>query len=161
MNEQEIEELLTKATEALKDNQPTLFDFTTATSQSEWNLSRHLSNEIQKLFPDYDCDVDLIKPGEHRKRPDIVIHRRGTHEHNLLVVEVKRAESGLESDEEKIRTHWFGNVLNYRFGSTILLTDEFEFKIAVIVNPAATPHLQPHVVDNGEPTLSRRASSAL
>lgn len=75
--------------ETLLELQPDLFTFTSQTNQTEWNLAHHLADEVHKEFPDLHCDVDVIKPNLDRKRPDIVLHRRGTHESNFLVVELK------------------------------------------------------------------------
>ena len=47
-----------------------MFDFTSETNQTEWNLAHHLAVEIHQFFPDLDCDVDVIKVNLERKRPD-------------------------------------------------------------------------------------------
>ncbi|HSX23711.1 MAG TPA: hypothetical protein VLE74_01295, partial [Candidatus Saccharimonadales bacterium] len=66
-------------------------------------------------------DLELIKQNYERKRPDIVIHKRGTNKSNLLVVEIKR--NGLvrntESDLNKIQEYWFEAPLNYRYGVVV------------------------------------------
>lgn len=38
------------------------------------------------------------KPNLDHKRPDVIIHRRGSHKDNLLVVEVKRDEADVDGD---------------------------------------------------------------
>lgn len=123
MHALDIKEVLEKATAALFANQPNIFDFTSETVQTEWNLAHHLANEIHELLPELDCDLDVIKENLERKRPDIVFHKRGTNSSNFLVVEIKRdgAPHEIKNDIQKIKSYWFGNHLRYQFGAVINL----------------------------------------
>src|SRR3989338_10260825 len=133
MNQAEIKEILEKAVEALFANQPNIFEFTSETGQSEWNLSHHLANEIQKLFNDFDCDLDIIKVNLGDRRPDIIFHKRGTNKSNFLVIEVKRdgQPADTRDDIEKIKSFWFGGRLNYGFGAVINLKSYRTYQIQV------------------------------
>ncbi len=133
MNEDQIKSKLTEALSRLYENQVNLFAFTSQTHQTEWNLVNHLANEVRNIFPEFDCDVDVIKPNLGNKRPDIILHKRGTHSSNFLVIEVKRSESELAGDLDKTRQSWFGSELNYQFGAVIAIMDN-SFIIKVIKN---------------------------
>ncbi|MGA2733069.1 MAG: hypothetical protein ABSG35_10810 [Syntrophobacteraceae bacterium] len=44
MDKISIKKLLDQAVESLFANQPNIFDFTSETGQTEWNLAHHLAN---------------------------------------------------------------------------------------------------------------------
>jgi hypothetical protein len=134
MNEAAIHQMLTDAISNLLHSQPNLFQFTSATNQTEWNIAHHLANEVHKLFPDYDCDLDVSKPNLGARRPDIVVHRRGTHEDNLVVVEVKRRRKDIDGDIGKIRRWWFAPPLHYCFGAVVVINEHEEPSIDVMRN---------------------------
>lgn len=123
MNEVTTRRKIWRAIKALAEDQPDLFRLTAETHQTEWNLAHHLANEIQEVFPGYRCDLELVKPNEEKRRPDIVVHRRGTNEANILVVEVKLdgSKADVGRDAEKIRNHWFRAPLRYAFGAVVNL----------------------------------------
>lgn len=137
MNEAEIKKKLIGAIDALFSNQPNIFEFTSETGQTEWNLTHHLAIETHKVFPDYDCYLDVVKPNLERRRPDIIFHkRRGNNESNCLVIEVKRdgCPSDTNNDIENIRSVWFGHPLNYQFGAMINLKCNKSYEIEVVSN---------------------------
>ncbi len=140
MNLQDIKQRLEMAADSLFRNQPNICDFTSETSQTEWNLSHHFANEIHELLPDLDCDLDIIKPNFGNRRPDIILHKRGTHKSNVLVVEVKKdvSVSVLEKDLQKIISHWFRNPLNFRFGAAVNLMLGKTSIVKVIENTGGT-----------------------
>lgn len=122
MNRTEIKIKLEQAVNDLFTNQSNIFAFTSQTHQTEWNLAHHLAGEIHRIFSNYDCDIDVTKPNLGSKRPDIILHKRGT-EDNFLVIEMKfngDAED-IESDINKIKANWFGTQLHYQFGAVINL----------------------------------------
>jgi len=121
MDDNRIKELLEGAIISLSEHHPTLFEFTSATHQTEWNIAHHYANEVSALFSDYDCDVDISKPNLNNKRPDIVVHRRGTHESNFLVIEVKRDRNDVPEDLQKIRDCWFHEPLRYEYGAVVMI----------------------------------------
>jgi hypothetical protein len=127
-----LQKILSAAVDNLFINQPNIFDFTSETGQSEWNLSHHLANEINKLLPNLDCDLDVIKVNIGNKRPDIIFHKRGSNKNNFLVIEVKRGgyPSEIKEDISKIRSYWFGERLCYKFGAVINLKKKnYEIKL--------------------------------
>jgi len=113
--------IIKRAARNLGQNQPNLYDFTSVTNQTEWNLAHHLANELREFFPRHDCDLDVSKANVHYHRPDIIIHHRGEHLRNFLVVEVKRDTSGVLDDINKIMGFWFEPPLSYDFGAVVVL----------------------------------------
>ncbi|MFN0279185.1 MAG: hypothetical protein ACKVRN_11360 [Pyrinomonadaceae bacterium] len=130
----EVQSILESSVKDVLHNQPNIFGFTPDTHQTEWNLVHHLANEIHGRFPHFDCDVDLVKPNLRNKRPDIVIHRRGTHHHNFLAIEVKfnGTPRGLEQDIQKIKTYWISGDLHYVFGAVIDVRNDMTFSVFVV-----------------------------
>lgn len=124
MDQDKIKGILEEATSNLLKNQPNIFRFTSATHQTEWNLAHHYAIEVHKLFPDYDCDFDISKPNLGDRRPDIVIHERGTHDRNFLVIEVKRDQRDVPADMNKIQSFWFDPSLHYEFGAVVVINEE-------------------------------------
>ncbi len=121
-----VEGLLRLAVDDLYQNEPDFDRFSSETAQTEWNLAAHLAPEIAKYFEGYSYDIDVMKVNLNNKRPDIIIHSRGSNTRfNLLVVEVKRegSEQAILSDAEKIQDYWFSERLRYQFGATINLRD--------------------------------------
>jgi hypothetical protein len=132
----EVTECVVDAVRELLLDEPTLFDFTSETNYTEWNIAHHLAIQLAYLFEDdgYDCDIDVLKVNLDNVRPDIIIHTRGTQERNLLVVEVKRNEADLEADIWKIQDNFFGRRLNYQFGAAVAIEKGVEPVIRVFEN---------------------------
>ena len=90
-----------------------------------------------KYFPQYDLDVEynrninLIKMLNNKPvMPDLIIHKRGTNENNLLVLEFKTWWNKNQIEDIK-RVKLFKNELNYKYGATILI-DKEHYKICWI-----------------------------
>jgi len=132
----DIESLLNKAVENLYRNQPNFSVFTSETGQTEWNIAYHLANEIHVLFPDYDCDLDVTKRNFKKQRPDIIIHARGRHDKNFLVIEIKRdgMVKKIDADIRKIKDDWFREPLCYEFGAMVVLYGETQPDVMVFEN---------------------------
>jgi hypothetical protein len=139
MSQEEVEALLKKAVQSLFDHQPDIYDFTPETGQTEWNLSHHFANEVKELLKGLDHDLDVMKLNLDNKRPDIIFHKRGNHDSNFLVIEVKRdgGNSKLEDDANKIREYWFGRRLRYRFGAVVNLKPDKTGEVRLFENPEA------------------------
>jgi hypothetical protein len=135
-NPNDLKDLLQAAAVNLFKNQPNIYDFTSETGQTEWNLAHHLANEISKLLPWYDCDLDVTKRNIDNRRPDIIFHKRGINRRNFLVIELKRDGTPQElcDDIRKIQDDWFGERLSYRFGALINLKHRYESEIEVFEN---------------------------
>jgi hypothetical protein len=136
MNQNKLKNILESAAYNLFRNQPNIFEFTSETGQTEWNLTHHLANEIHKLLPDYDCDLDVTKRNYDNRRPDIIFHKRGTNRYNLLVIEVKKDGSAqdLSDDIQKIKSDWFKEPSHYQFGAMINLKSDGSWEIKVFKN---------------------------
>lgn len=135
---QDIRNAMEQAYNQMFASQPNLFTYTPETRLTEWNLAHHYANEIHKLYKQYNCDIDVTKHTEDYKRPDIILHERGTHENNFLVIEVKynKHPREVEDDIRKIHTHWFQLPLFYTYGATLLIRDGQAPEIQVFMNPA-------------------------
>ena len=134
-----IERALRSAVADLYQNEPDIDRFSSETAQTEWNLAAHLAPEIVKYFEGYSYDIDVTKVNYGNRRPDIIIHRRGSEtEYNLLVVEVKRegSQADINRDFEKVQYYWFSDGLQYRFGATINLKAGDSSDIKVFGNPS-------------------------
>src|SRR5437667_6883966 len=131
MEENDLKASMEESATRLFARQPNIFGFTSATGQTEWNLAHHLAIELHGLFPDYDCDIDVMKRNFKNRRPDIILHSRGTHENNFLVVEVKwdGRPGELRHDLAKVATYWLQPPLRYRFGAVIDLRSDKTFSV--------------------------------
>jgi hypothetical protein len=107
-DKKEIENHLKNAADQLFLNQPTIYHFTPETRKTEWNLAHHLAIETHKLFPTFDYDLELTKHPANNRRPDIVLHERGCHSRNFLVIEIKATDDLRDTicDTRKIERHW-------------------------------------------------------
>ncbi len=117
-------------------------------------LSNRLSDYLRPFFFDYDVDSeyngDIEKPNDrkaldiarnrlieigykpnvqnnYKLSPDIIIHKRGTNNDNLVVIEVKKDISP-ENDKkydliklEHLTINYLGNHYNYKIGIAIIL----------------------------------------
>ncbi len=132
----ELTSILEQAIAKLFERQPNIFEFTSETGQTEWNLAHHLAVELREFFPSFDHDLDVMKRNYENRRPDIIFHKRGTHEANHLVVEIKRDGDPheVEADIEKIHAHWFQGRLHYKFGAVVNLRSDGKHEIQVFKN---------------------------
>ncbi len=99
--------------------------FSSETLNSEWNLAHHYANALARLLPqNLSFDLDVIKPGFNKKRPDIIFHIPGTNANNFLVVEMKRgaSERKINQELERVRSNWVSG-LGYEFGAVVNTVD--------------------------------------
>jgi hypothetical protein len=136
MSPEHVLAIIEKAAKTLFENQPNIFDFTSETAQTEWNLAHHLAVELHRLFPNFDCDLDVTKRNLGNRRPDIILHKRGTHKSNFLVIEVKRDghAADLKADTEKVADYWFPKPLKYQFGAVIDLRSDKTYGVQLFQN---------------------------
>ena len=109
---------------------------------SERCIATRLAMYLREYFGDYDVDVEYNRDGDIIKKlqsvvqryprsrdeetqcqrvlPDVIVHRRGDHNSNLLVIEMKKAsnKSGIESDLQRLRA--FRNELSYNLGALVV-----------------------------------------
>lgn len=138
--------ILCSAADAMWQKNPTLGHYTSKTYQHELNLAFHFAAELKDWFPWLDCDFDVSKTNLKRKRPDIILHRRGCHALNFLVIEVKREKSRRDvlSDLKKIRRYWFGSKLKYSYGAAVIMEDDkpqFEAQVLRRAAPKKAPEI--------------------
>jgi hypothetical protein len=113
-------------------------------------LACHLEKCLLEQSFEYDIDCDYNKIGEigevktgnkdtpdikesprkkpKGKRPDIIVHTRGIHENNLLVIEIKKMSArkrDKDKDREKLKnfTRHDGQV-KYRYGLLLLISNQ-------------------------------------
>lgn len=135
MNRAEATSIVQDALTELIEQQPELLDF----DVTERTISHHLANGIRRRVPaDLHVDIEYNRRGADPKRlglrgrkaddddlravtvfPDIVVHKRGTDERNMLVLELKKPGGSLEYDAEKLRA--FRGELNYQHAGHVVI----------------------------------------
>ena len=136
-NEKEMFEKVKLAFAKFFENNATLLDI----NANERSFTHKLAEYLQEAFSNMDVDCEYNRHGDSVKKamkipayehekikpydleaktvyPDIVIHKRMTDDHNLLVVEVKKANSAQstnKNDEEKLEA-FTGNDYRYQVG---------------------------------------------
>lgn len=135
-NEAEVKSAIENAIGRLFEHQPNIFAFTPETGQTEWKLAHHLAVELREFFPSMDHDLEITKHDYDDRRPDIVFHKRGTHEANHLVVELKKDGNNakISADIEKIHAYWFRDPLHYQFGVVINLRTDGRHEVRAFKN---------------------------
>jgi hypothetical protein len=128
-----LQERLQTACEALTINDDLLLEYDAAERAISSKLAAHLTG----LFPSYDVDVEYNREGHEqdpkhlqlppectksngRVCPDIVVHKRGHDERNLLVIEVKKSTNNESRLCDRIKVEAMMRQKHYRFG--VLLT---------------------------------------
>lgn len=97
------------------------------------SASRHCKNGEESLisasktlsFATGDSFEKVSKRGNNGRRvyPDIIVHRRGRKDDNLLAIEVKKSRRGkkaIRKDEEKLKEYVRGQ-LRYKYGLLVVL----------------------------------------
>jgi len=135
MDRSAITELVERAIQRVLETERELLD----RDVSERALSHHLARFLRDMMPDnYAVDVEYNRALDNPKRlqlpprkaldnelrattvfPDIIVHVRGTNEHNLLVLEVKKPGEDLPYDERKLRA--FLKELHYEHAAHVIL----------------------------------------
>jgi hypothetical protein len=138
MDRAEISAAVEKALDKLIAEQPALLDL----DVTERALSHHLALYISQLVPaEYDVDVEYNRHGVDPKRlelpprdaldrelrattvfPDILVHKRNTDGHNLLVLEMKKPGEDRTYDELKLRA--FRRELRYQYTAHVVIGRE-------------------------------------
>lgn len=128
----EIERILRSCLKKLRKLDKQLLDI----NVNERTITHKLAEYLQQNFPEFnvDCEYnrfeDLIKKLELPKDkinwndteaksvfPDIIVHKRGTQEYNLLVIEIKKSSNINLSDFDQMKLHIFRQEpYNYTFG---------------------------------------------
>ena len=101
---------LLSALELLYRNDRHLLD----TNVNERTLTARLGHYLTGLYPNNDVDCEYNRNGQtsktlrllgnRRNYPDIIVHERGTNDHNILVIEAKKAvNNDHDTDHQKLR----------------------------------------------------------
>ena len=131
MNIEQLDGCLREALDALFAEDGELLERDAA----ERSIGAKLAARLTQVFPEYNVDVEYDKHGLEPKRvdlpeycrgggrrriiPDIVVHQRGTDDHNLLAIELKK-ETNRESREcDKAKLAAMKRELNYQAGVLI------------------------------------------
>lgn len=144
MSQQQIESCLDRALDELFVADYHLLDV----DSSERSISHRLAVHLIREFPNYDVDCEYNRDGFDVKRlqlserntsddsadavtvfPDIVIHRRGTNKHNLLVIEVKKGSSNISHDYDIKKLTAFRQELSYMFAAHVIVGKQGSDKV--------------------------------
>jgi hypothetical protein len=135
MQEAKVKEAVERAIDLLKNEQGYLIMI----DATERAISHYLALYLMKAFsPDYDVDVEYNRDGYDPKRldieplnsssdetravtvyPDVIVHKRGTNDQNLLVLEMKKREGDLAYDKRKLQA--FRRELGYKYAAHIII----------------------------------------
>lgn len=144
MDKAEIKEKLERAVAALMQSDVDLL----RRDVNERSITHWLAIHLMPLFPDHDVDCEYnrdvhggktiddfrdvllgrLSPEEwptdtdaRTVYPDIIVHRRGTNDENLLVVEVKKGIGNAEVEEVKLLGFMTNDRLHYPFAAALEL----------------------------------------
>ena len=119
---------------------------------SERSITHKLGNYLAPLFADFDVDCEYNRNFEDPKRilrylpdnpeiceevsvhPDIIIHRRGSNDDNLLIIEAKKVGcSGEEHDFDRRKIEAYArDPLNYLAGIRVVFDTGQQFQEGLI-----------------------------
>lgn len=112
-----------------------------AANCSERSLSHMFAVHLSSKFPGYNVDCEYNRDGFNVKKlmlgdhlsttsealdavtvfPDVIVHKRGTSVHNLLVVEIKKASSADNGDFDIRKLQAFKAQMAYEFAAFIVV----------------------------------------
>ena len=127
--------LLQSALQRLVDEDADLF----TVDINERSITHRLAVHLTPLFPEWDVDCEYNRNGHEPKRldfgvqtvetgdvdaktvyPDVIVHRRGT-DHNLLVVEAKKANNAGGTDRDIRKLEAFVRELGYQYAAAVVI----------------------------------------
>ena len=95
---------------------------------NERTICARLAMHLQAVFPAYDVDVEYNRygmdpktiemdpaPGETLIYPDVIIHRRGSQESNLLVMELKKCTNTAPRKRDRTKLEYCVEKFGYEF----------------------------------------------
>ena len=133
MDQEEIKQIIEDSCTKLLLNEPELFN--QENDINERTVSSSLSNILNDAFPGHNASAEYNRmtdengiqipkrihldpddPNPTLVYPDIIVHRHGDGNHNLLIIEIKMTwkSEGKESDIEKLNSYIIE--LGYSFG---------------------------------------------
>ena len=128
------------------------------TNLSERCIAARLAMYLREYFADYDVDVEYNRHGEDKKQlydlvydhdcardrgdegqtvlPDVIVHRRGVDDSNLLIIEMKKSANrggiergGIEKDRRRIQA--FRKELGYKIGALVVCKTQGQSEISM------------------------------
>ncbi|KTA75239.1 MULTISPECIES: hypothetical protein [Aeromonas] len=115
---------------------------------NERSLTHRIGMYLQAQFEYYDVDCEFNRDGHDPKElyigtedtdvfddnamtvyPDVIVHRRGSNDDNLLVIEFKKSSSRVGSGKDMTKLHAYKTDLHYRYalfvelGTTRIITE--------------------------------------
>jgi hypothetical protein len=136
MNQADVESALGRALELFLDQERYLLEV----DASERSMSHRLAVYLAEVIPDYEVDCEYNRDGFNAKKlhlqppetnafdddavtvfPDIIVHKRGSNNDNLLVVEIKKANSRLGPQFDKSKLTAFRAQLNYKWAAHVVV----------------------------------------
>lgn len=131
----QLNQLINKALDKLYKEDKYLIDKHLHEQCIVFRFALYFYNMIQESeFKDYDLDIEYNRNGNKTKcitnyengvRPDLILHKRGNDNNNLLVLEFKKGESDIITINDKSKIKEFINPnMNYRYknGAIVLIT---------------------------------------
>ncbi|ELP1878800.1 hypothetical protein QU233_004325 [Vibrio vulnificus] len=101
---------------------------------NERSLTHRRGMYLQAQFEHYDVDCEFNRDGHDPKElyigteetdvyddnamtvyPDIIVHRRGSNDDNLLVIEFKKSSSRVSNSKDMTKLHAYKRDLHYRY----------------------------------------------
>ena len=99
-----------------------------------FRFALYFENFVNSLGKDYNLDVEYnknmdnpkrIRANENGKKPDLIIHKRGSNECNLLIIEFKSYwNRNYQEDYRKIKEFCKSEEYHYQYGVCIILGRE-------------------------------------
>lgn len=113
----------------------------------ERTLTQHFAKHLQKLFPTFSVDCEYNRVRDDVKKdyqdahifPDIIIHKRGCNDHNLVVIEAKKDANDCNMEKDRVKLLDIRETLKYHHA----------FFINFICNPKS-PQIDVYDVDKTE-----------
>jgi hypothetical protein len=129
-----LEELIKKSLDDLYQNDKYLIKHRVAERDITSKFAHYFQNNMREtIIADYDVDCEYNRDGYGMKKidgtlvyPDFILHKRGTNESNLLIIEFKTWwNSDNREDIEKLKammSEWYR--YQYQYGYSIILNQE-------------------------------------
>ena len=95
----------------------------------EYNRDGPDTKRLQELISDHRCPRD--RDEGRTVLPDVIVHRRGVKDSNLLIIEMKKSTNpgGIQKDRRRIRA--FRKELGYRLGALVVCKTKGQSEISV------------------------------
>ena len=129
-----LEELIKKSLDDLYNNDEYLIKHRVAERDITSKFAHYFQNNMREtIIADYDVDCEYNRDGYGMKNidgtlvyPDFILHKRGTNDSNLLIIEFKTWwNSDNREDIEKLKammSNWYR--YQYQYGYSIILNQE-------------------------------------